>query len=78
VGRIAGLHCEGACFRTLFGILFWDIIFSADVPDVFLTPFQDAPLDLTSFPDFYRNREASILARLDRLQHAGAPALLEW
>ena len=55
-GAWYGLHCEGSCFRTLFGILFWDIIYSSQVPDVFLTPFQDAPLDLNTFPDFYMNR----------------------
>lgn len=38
-GGWRGIHCEGSIFRTLYGLLFWDIIF-APVPDVFLHPFQ--------------------------------------
>lgn len=34
-----GLHCEGSVFRSLFGMLMWDIIFS-NVLGVFQTPFQ--------------------------------------
>ena len=29
-----GVHCEGACFLTLFGLLMWDVIF-APVPGTF-------------------------------------------
>jgi hypothetical protein len=65
-----GLHCEGACFRSLFGLLFWDVIFSSSVPDVFLTPFQDAPLDLNTFPDFYVNRKHEILEKVQELKSA--------
>ena len=75
-GAWYGLHCEGACFRTLFGILFWDIIFSSEVPDVFLTPFQDAPLDLNTFPDFFVNRKQAILAKLEELKGASPEQLL--
>ena len=76
-GSWYGLHCEGACFRTLFGILFWDVIFNSDVADVFLTPFQDAPLDLNSFPDFYRNRQDAIEARLELLKSCSSQQLLD-
>ena len=65
-----GLHCEGACFRSLFGLLFWDVNFSSSVPDVFLTPFQDAPLDLNTFPDFYVNRKHEILEKVQELKSA--------
>jgi hypothetical protein len=39
--------------------------------DVFLTPFQDAPLDLATFPAFFNNRKAAIepaLASLAKYQ----------
>ena len=51
---VQGWHCEGSVLRTLFGLLMWDQMFS-DHPDVFLTPYQDAPLDL-NFPNFVRTR----------------------
>ena len=41
----AGMHCEGGVWATLFGLLFWSVLF-ADVPGVFRTPFQSAPLDM--------------------------------
>jgi hypothetical protein len=75
-GAWYGLHCEGACFRTLFGILFWDIIFCSQVPDVFLTPFQDAPLDLNTFPDFFVNRKNAILDKLEQLKVSSPQELL--
>jgi hypothetical protein len=34
------MHCEGEVFRALFTLLFWDIIYSADIPFVFQTPYQ--------------------------------------
>ena len=51
---LQGWHCEGSVLRSLFGLLMWDQIFF-DCPDVFLTPYQDAPLDLC-FPSFIRSR----------------------
>ena len=51
---LQGWHCEGSVLRSLFGLLMWDQIF-VDCPDVFLTPYQDAPLDLC-FPNFIRTR----------------------
>ena len=51
---LQGWHCEGSVLRSLFGLLMWDQIF-VDCPDVFLTPYQDAPLDLC-FPNFIRSR----------------------
>ena len=38
-------HAEGSIVTTIFGLLFWDVFF-ADVPGVFETPYQSAPLDL--------------------------------
>lgn len=55
---LQGWHCEGSVLRSLFGLLLWEEIFS-DQPDVFLTPYQDAPLDLC-FPSFFRSRCACV------------------
>jgi len=49
-----GWHCEGSCVRSLFALLMWDATFS-DQPDVFQTPYQDAPLDY-GYPSFCRSR----------------------
>lgn len=53
-----GWHCEGSSVRSLFALLMWDVIF-ADQPDVFQTPYQDAPLDI-GYPCFCRSRFDSI------------------
>jgi hypothetical protein len=39
-----GWHCECSYFRSIFGLLMWDEIY-AYVPNVFLSPYQDLPLD---------------------------------
>eukprot|EP00124_Ichthyophonus_hoferi_P001287 Ihof_evm3s63 gene=Ihof_evmTU3s63 len=57
-----GIHAENSIFLTLFTVLCWDIIF-ASIPDVFLTPFQDSPLDLYS-DDFFRSRRNIVVERL--------------
>lgn len=62
-----GLHSENGLFNTLCTLLFWDIFF-AEIPDVFLTPFQDAPLDLNT-DHFYETRRESIQCRLTQLRH---------
>ncbi len=51
---------------TLFGLLFWDILF-LDVPGVFESPFQSAPLDLgTEY--FYETRREQIERRLQEIE----------
>ena len=35
-----GIHAEGSVVNTIFTILFWDIIYNDDLPDVFRTPHQ--------------------------------------
>lgn len=70
---VAGLYSENLLFTTLAGILFWDIYF-ADVPDVFLTPYQDAPLDLNT-DEFYERRQSLIEARLEALRQDPLPLL---
>lgn len=69
-----GIHGEGATFLTLFGLLFWEIIFLPGIPDVFRNPFQTCPLDL--YTDcFYRNRTEPIESRLRLLQEASTDTL---
>lgn len=60
-----GFHSEGTIVSTLFGLLFWDILF-APVPGAFETPYQSAPLDL-AHDSFFTSREDIIYARLDEL-----------
>ena len=55
-GGWQGWHCEGSYIRSMFGLLFYDIIFCENACDnVFLTPFQDSPLDM-GYPSFYSTR----------------------
>ncbi len=53
----------------------WDIIFM-DVPDVFQTAFQTAPLDLGTVV-FYPSRKDAIEARLSQVREGQGPALLQ-
>ncbi|KAH9001406.1 hypothetical protein EDB92DRAFT_1964438 [Lactarius akahatsu] len=70
-----GYHCEGRIVTTLFGLLFWDIIF-APIPGAFETPYQTAPLDM--FEDtFHLSREEIIEARLDEIGEGKARTIIE-
>jgi hypothetical protein len=62
-GSWAGMHDEGHVFFTLFALVFWDILFDSNVPLVFQTAFQCAPLDFGT-PVFMQQRSKSIEARL--------------
>lgn len=62
-----GVHAEGSLISSLFGILFWDVIYDHFVPDVFVSKYQEMPLDLQS-SDFYRHREAAIEKRLSEME----------
>lgn len=74
-GHWVGWHCEGAVLRSVFGLLFWDVLFgptsdaAACVP-VFVSPYQDAPLDLDTAGTFYLNRADIIEKRLLHIQTA--------
>ena len=61
-----GYHDEGGIIRTLFGLLFWNIIL-ADVPGAFETEYQSAPLDIVE-DTFYQAREDLIEARLAEIR----------
>ncbi|EFJ07612.1 hypothetical protein SELMODRAFT_429676 [Selaginella moellendorffii] len=73
-GGWKGVHSESGIWLTLFGLLMWDVIFS-DVPDVFQTPFQTAPLDLCT-DSFYPVRSSLIESRLQAIRDAGARQLV--
>ena len=53
-----GYHSEGGIVRTLFGYLFYDVLFTY-IPNVFQTPYQTCPLDLHT-DAFYPSRASEI------------------
>lgn len=67
LGGWYGIHCEGRVLGNLFGLFLWDIIY-ANVPDVFQTPFQAAPLDFGFADTFYEARKGILDSRLNQLQ----------
>ncbi|CAN6447196.1 unnamed protein product [Victoria cruziana] len=69
-----GLHSENGIWMTLFALLMWDVIF-ADIPDVFRTRFQTAPLDLEC-DSFYRAREGLIESQLQNIENGMAGSIL--
>jgi fanconi-associated nuclease 1 len=62
-----GVHSESSCFTTLFSLLFWDLLFEINVPDVFQTVFQTAPLDLNT-DAFYPSRTTALEGRLKLIE----------
>ena len=70
----SSFHCEGRIVTTLFGFLFWDIIF-APVPGAFETPWQLAPLDIAE-DTFYRSRKDIVDARLKEIEDGRAVEIL--
>ncbi|GAB6032399.1 Fanconi-associated nuclease 1 [Chamberlinius hualienensis] len=66
-----GLHAEGSLLVSLFGLIFWDIIYSSGIPDAFRSPHQAFPLDLTS-DYFFTNRQIEIERRFEYLSKSSA------
>ncbi|KAF9111855.1 hypothetical protein BGX27_004359 [Mortierella sp. AM989] len=60
-----GYHSENSILTTLFGLLFWDILFSPQ-PGVFETSFQTEPLDLRT-DAFFLQRQDMIMDRIDSI-----------
>lgn len=58
-------YTENTLFNSLFGLLFWESIFSA-VPGAFFHPYQQGPADL-HHPHFRRRREPAFSALLSQL-----------
>lgn len=67
LGFTNGKHSETSVLMTLYGLLFWDIIFDQSVTNVFIDSFQSAPLDISS-ADFFANREKKINERLAEIE----------
>lgn len=66
-GFECGVHSEGALLRDLFGILLFDELFDTSVDGVFVSEFQDAPLDLGT-EVFYTSRQKRLEERLRWLE----------
>ena len=70
-----GYHSEGGIVRTLFGYLFYDILFTY-IPNVFQTAYQACPLDLHT-DAFYPSRASEINHRLVEIANGNAARLLQ-
>ncbi|XP_074595359.1 fanconi-associated nuclease 1-like [Brevipalpus obovatus] len=66
---LRGIHCEGTVINSIFGILFWDILYNCDniTSDAFHSIYQKVPLDLNS-DVFYSRRRSLIEERLQALK----------
>ncbi|KAL2959400.1 hypothetical protein AAZX31_18G265100 [Glycine max] len=73
-GGWQGVHAESGIWLTIFGLLMWDVIY-ADVPNVFYTRFQNAPLDFGT-DDFYTARKSSIESHLQQIRDGMAEEFL--
>lgn len=74
LGYTEGIHGEGSTYSTLIFVIFWDIVFQPNIPDVFCYPYQSAPLDLRT-NHFYKNRQASIQQKLREIREADTEQL---
>ena len=70
-----GYHSEGGIVRTLFGYLFYDVLFTY-IPNVFQTQYQTCPLDLHT-DAFYPSRASEINHRLVEIANGDASRLLQ-
>jgi fanconi-associated nuclease 1 len=70
-----GYHSEGGVLRTLFGYLFFDVMFTY-IPNVFQTPYQTCPLDLHT-DAFYASRLSEINLRLLKISNGEAKSLIQ-
>ena len=68
-----GRHSEGGAFALLFALVLWIQLFEK-VPDVFVSPYQDRPLDLYT-DAFYKSRKESIDLRLENIQQMSVEEL---
>ncbi|XVF37850.1 hypothetical protein REPUB_Repub20aG0046500 [Reevesia pubescens] len=73
-GGWQGVHTESGIWLTIFGLLMWDILFT-DVPNVFRTRFQTAPLDLDT-DHFYLARTSLIESHLQKILDGLAEEIL--
>lgn len=71
---MSSFHSEGNILSTIWGLLFWDILFSP-VPGAFETPYQSAPLDIAT-ECFYFSRKEAIERRLHEIKEGKAPDII--
>ncbi|KAJ9615560.1 hypothetical protein H2200_001635 [Cladophialophora chaetospira] len=72
-----GYHSEGGILRTLFGLLFYDILFfNPYIPNVFQTAYQTCPLDLHT-DSFFSARMPEILGRVNQICNGEAGELIK-
>jgi fanconi-associated nuclease 1 len=76
LGYTNGKHAETSTITTIYGILFWNILFDDNVENVFVDRFQGAPLDLQT-DHFYLNRKALIDSRVDLLLNSPIDIICE-
>ncbi|KAK0410765.1 hypothetical protein QR680_005310 [Steinernema hermaphroditum] len=67
LGYMNGVHAEGSIWHTLFGLMFYDIIFDHSVEVAWLSELQDHPTDLNT-RDFYHNRKSAFDSALLKLE----------
>ncbi|XP_059486154.1 fanconi-associated nuclease 1-like isoform X2 [Neocloeon triangulifer] len=62
-----GRHNEGATVITLMGLLFWEEIYTLNVPDAFICRYQTQPLDLYGI-DFYEKRQKKLEKKMKTIE----------
>ena len=69
-GKWNGIHCESSIYRMIFTVFLWNVIFCGDIPFVFQTEYQNAPLDMGT-EWFYVNRKEIIEQRVAEIAKFG-------
>lgn len=67
-------YVENSLMNALFGLAFWEQIFTA-VPGAFHNPYQSVPTDMYS-PEFQERRREELTVRLAQLRESGPGAAL--
>ncbi|KAM3716606.1 Fanconi-associated nuclease [Dirofilaria immitis] len=70
-----GMHAEGTLWHTIFGLLFYDIIFDPAVENVWFSETQTNPVDLNSRA-FYTSRQDLFELRFKEIEEADFDDLL--
>ncbi|EJD75146.1 coiled-coil domain-containing protein MTMR15 [Loa loa] len=70
-----GVHAEGALWHTIFGLLFYDVIFDPAVENVWFSETQMNPADLNS-RTFYTSRQDLFELRFKEIEEADFDDLL--
>ncbi|WP_017733413.1 VRR-NUC domain-containing protein [Nafulsella turpanensis] len=63
------MYSENYLWRSLFGLVFWDIVFDHEAP-VYHSPLQRVPSDLY-LPSFLESRQGAMQERLQELDSSG-------